>query len=247
MPYKFLLSLMLLLGGVSGSLKAQQDTIAVVSEEWPPYNFTNEQGEFTGISTDIVKAVLAEAKLNYKIEVYPWSRAFAMARDNKNTLLYTVYRVGDRLDKFQWICPLVKNEGFAVYSLAKRKDIKFNNLGQAKKYRIGTLRSGGGYDVLKHAGFIEGENMDIATDEYANIRKLFKQRVDLILQEVEPLKLRLEELGFSHTEVKKVFSIVPDGGQAGCMAFSNDTSKAMVERVRAALKKVLAQRALNKE
>lgn len=242
MPNKFVLSFLLLLVAISNQLHAQQDSITVVSEEWPPYNYTNEQGEFTGISTEIVKAVLTEAKLNYHIEVYPWSRAFSMARDNKNTLLYTVYRVGDRLDKFQWICPLIKNEGFAVYALSNRNDVAFSNLGEAKKYRIGTLRSGGGYDVLKHAGFIVGENLDIATDEYANIRKLFKQRVDLILQEVEPLKLRLKELGFAESAVKKVFSIVPEGGQVGCMAFSNDTPKVMVERVKKALQKVLSQR-----
>lgn len=247
MSKRYLVSFLLLLCLFSRVVFAHPERITVVSEEWPPYNYTNEKGEFIGISTEIVKAVLTEAQLEYHIEVYPWNRAFNKARDNKNTLLYTIYRVGDRIDKFQWICPLVKNEGFAVYALAERRDIQLQQLSDAKKFRIGTLRSGGGYDVLKHAGFLEGKNMDIATDELANIRKLFKQRVDLIIQEVEPLKLRLKELELPQVAVKKVFSIVPDGGQAGCMAFSNDTPKAMVERVRAALKKVLAQRTLNKE
>lgn len=227
---------------LSFSSIAAQHTIKVVTEEWPPYNYTNSEGKLTGIATQIVKEVLQEAELDYIIGVYSWGRAFTMARDNKNTLLYTVYKVGDRLDKFQWVCPLIQTKGVAIYALADREDIQLKSLNDAKQYTIGTIQYGGGYDLLMHAGFEPGKHIDVATDELANIRKLLRKRVDLIIQEVEPLKLRLNKLGLPASSVKRVYSVLPDGDQSGCMAFSKDTSKEIVDKVRKALVTVTKKR-----
>jgi len=224
---------------------AEQDSITVVSEEWPPYNYTNKKGRFTGIATKILEEVLTEANINYDIEVYSWNRAYVMARDNKNTLLYTVYRIGNRIDEFQWICPLVHTRGVAIYAMADRDDITLDTLNDAKKFLTGTVSTGVSYDLLIHAGFKYGEHFDIASDDYANIRKLTKQRIDLIIQEVEPLKLRMQKLGLASSIVKKVYTVIPDDGQIGCMAFSLDTSKELIERIKKALIRVKDKHSAN--
>ncbi len=206
--------------------------INVVTEEWPQYNYTDSSGKPAGIATQIVKEVLEEAQINCNIEFYSRSRAFALSRDNKNTLLYTVYKVGDRLDKFQWVCPLIQTTGIAIYSLSDREDINLKSLDDAKKYTIGRIYEGGGYDLLIHAGFESGRHIDVATDEYTNIRKLLKKHVALVIQEVDTLKFRLKILGPSSTTIKRSIHVLPDSEQSGYMAFSNDTSKELDDWVK---------------
>lgn len=239
---QLLSSAVLTLSLLATNVLAQQQKIRVVTEEWPPYNYTDQNGEVTGIATSILKEALQEADLEYQIEVYSWSRAFALARDNPSTLLYTIYKIGDRVDKFQWICPLITTRGVAFFALAEREDIKLHSLNDAKKYLTGSIAAGVNYDFLLHEGFKYGEHFDIATDEYANLRKLFKRRIDLIIQEVEPLKLRMKEQGLPYSALKRVYTVIPNDGQIGCMAFSNDTSKELVDLVKKSLSAVKNRR-----
>ena len=46
------------------------DTIKILTEEFPPYNFT-EQGKLTGFSTEVVEAVLKEIKVPGNFQSLP--------------------------------------------------------------------------------------------------------------------------------------------------------------------------------
>ena len=54
--------------------------ISVVTEDWPPYNYLDENGEMTGYSTKVVKKVLEKANVQYDIRLYPWARSYEMAQ-----------------------------------------------------------------------------------------------------------------------------------------------------------------------
>ena len=64
---------------VSGAAFAQANPfwLVLATEEYPPYNMSGPNGTVTGISTDIVRAVLDAAGYDYEISVYPWARAIA--------------------------------------------------------------------------------------------------------------------------------------------------------------------------
>ena len=69
-------------------------SIAVVTEDWEPYNYL-ENNEVVGISTTVVRKVLNKAGIgiNGGIQMYPWARAYKMVKENKNTLIYTIIRL----------------------------------------------------------------------------------------------------------------------------------------------------------
>lgn len=71
-----------LVGVLSGAaaLSAMAQTITVVTEEYPPYNFRDADKKITGMATEVVEAVLKRAKLDYKVDIYPWARAYQMAQ-----------------------------------------------------------------------------------------------------------------------------------------------------------------------
>lgn len=52
--------------------------LAILTEEFPPYNYTQD-GRLRGISTDILRLMLAQAGMDAQadsFQVLPWSRAY---------------------------------------------------------------------------------------------------------------------------------------------------------------------------
>lgn len=87
---------------------ADRTDLSVVSEDWPPYNYLGSNGDPQGLSTDIVKAVLRQAGLPARIQIYPWARALFLARNKPNTLIYSMARSREREAHFIWIGELVR-------------------------------------------------------------------------------------------------------------------------------------------
>lgn len=219
-----------------------KNSITVVTEEWPPYNYTNSDGEFVGLATDVLKEVLHEANIDYQIKVLSWHRAYKLAQESSHTLIYTIYKADNRLAQFQWICPLVITSGLNIYALKSRDDIHLSTLNDAKNYSVATTSRSVTHDYLILKGFEEGNNLDIGTDELANIRKLFKGRVDLIIQDEKPFKLRLRNAGLSFAKIKKVLPLFPEQENRSCMAMSLTTPKPLVDKIRKALNTVTIRR-----
>jgi len=69
--------------------------IRVVTEKLPPYNIA-ENEVVTGLSTEIVQAVMAGLGLNPKIETLPWARAYDLAQHSDNVLIYSMARTQER-------------------------------------------------------------------------------------------------------------------------------------------------------
>ncbi|XOV81218.1 MAG: substrate-binding periplasmic protein [Aestuariibacter sp.] len=212
--------------------------IHIVTEHWPPFNYLNDKGEVEGIATDVVKKVMTEAGYSYEISLLSWSRAYQRAKNDKNVLIYTIFKLENREEDFQWICPLIETGGAKVFALASREDIKIESLNDLKGYSVGVLGSGWSYEFLKFYGFVAGEHLDIVKDEMANIRKLFAGRIDLIVQEPELISNRLEIVGKSKSDIRSVFKLGAENSQSGCMAMSLDTPSDVVKTLRSALVKV---------
>ena len=51
-------------------LPCHAESIKVVTEEYPPYNFT-QNGKIIGSATTVLTAILDKAKLDYEIKSYP--------------------------------------------------------------------------------------------------------------------------------------------------------------------------------
>ena len=214
------------------------DRLTVVTEHWPPFNYINEHGEVDGRSTAIVREVLKEANIAYKIKQLSWTRAYNTAKDKKNVLIYTIFRQAHREKHFQWICPLIQTSGVKMFGLSSRKDLVVNKLEDAKQYRLGVYGTGWTMEYLKSNGFEIGVHLDVATNETLNIKKLLAGRVDFIVQEQDMVHHRLKTMGVDINQVKAVFPLVAVESQEGCMAMSKDTPKETVDSIRKALHKV---------
>ncbi len=169
----FLVYLYLLAG-----VPAWSQSIQVVTEEFPPYNYT-EDGRITGLSTEVVMAACKAVSLSTRLVVYPWARAYEIAKNRPNTLIFSIARTQKREPLFQWAGSVAPVQT-CLFALKDRTDIQFNKLEKAKKYYIITQLKGHIAQTLLQRGFIEGKNLFAITSTDRAYLMLRSGRGDLV-------------------------------------------------------------------
>ncbi len=231
MRMRQLITILSILGLTICFVNAQE--LTVVTEEYPPFNFT-ENGHVKGESTEIVRAALKKAGIKAEILVYPWARAYAMALNKENVLIYSIARTPEREKLFKWIGPVATAPDVCLFKLKERKDIRIQSLDDAKKYRIGVVR---GWADHQHLVKLSFERIDDVSNDDANIKKLFAGRVDLIVGTYIQLPDQLKRLGLSPDKTENT-KVVLSKGEDYYMAFSKQTKDELVEKTRAAFAEI---------
>jgi len=209
------------------------DPLRVVTEHWPPFNH-QENGEVVGLSSEIVRATLERAGLNYQIEVLPWARAYRRASQTPNTLIYTIARTAEREAQFKWIGPFAERR-IHLFKLKTRQDIQISRFEDLKAYRIAIYYEDATHQELLKLGF-PPEQLALITAENSNTLMLARGRVDLIPGNAFSLAHQLEEPDMqgilNYQELEKAWLLFDQGGYY--MAFNRETPDELVERVRQA-------------
>ncbi len=65
------------------------ETISVVTESTYPYRYL-ENDKVVGITVNLVEAVLNRANLDYQISIYPWAKAYKIAKTTPNVLIFSM-------------------------------------------------------------------------------------------------------------------------------------------------------------
>ncbi|GAA3948560.1 substrate-binding periplasmic protein [Allohahella marinimesophila] len=215
------------------------EPMTVLTTDFPPYSFSDD-GKVSGLSTEIVQAILARANIqttSYK--VYPWARAYTLARTGRNTLIFSIARSTQREDMFQWVGPLAPYQ-INLYKLRSRKDIRIEDVQQAKLYQVG----GEYLDIkqlyLKSEGFEEDWNIELERTAALNVRKLFAGRIDLLPVSSTSLPFIVRKEGFDPADLEVAISL-DEISSPLYMAFSLDVPSDVVARAE------LAFRALTQE
>lgn len=168
-------ALVLLASGVYSAL-TYAHAITAVTEELPPYNMTVD-GELTGMGTEVVKAVLEEAGEDVRIRSMPWARAYDIALNNENVLIYSIARTPQREPLFKWVGVIAPTRWFLFSLPGTEFDLK--TLDDARQYQIATVKADVGEQYLIDKGFAVGRNLQSSNKYEHNYQKLKAGRVDL--------------------------------------------------------------------
>ncbi|MCQ4289227.1 transporter substrate-binding domain-containing protein [Pseudomonas stutzeri] len=228
--------LALLLGSQPASAGAD---IIVVTEELPPYNMTVD-GKLTGMATEVVQAVLDEVGEQAHIQSMPWARAYDIALNSENVLIYSIARTPQREALFKWVGVIAPTR-WHLFSLPG-KQFHLKNLDDARRYQIATVKQDVGEEYLLDRGFVIGQNLQSSNKYEHNYKKLKAGRVDLwISNDLNAHYLVRQASGNPDETAVAQLELDDLGGADGlCMAFSQSTSDEVVERFREALAKVRA-------
>ncbi len=173
-------------------LSAQEKKLLVLTEEWPPYNYT-ENGTLKGFSVEIVQHIIRDMKRKASIEVFPGMRATKILKINPDAMFISMFRTPEREKEYKWIGPLIDSS----IHFYKRKNtaLEINTLEDAKTVGVIASRQAG---IVRNLLLAKGfSNLDdTARNGWDVYRKLLAGRCDLGISD-SPLGVKyiLKRLG----------------------------------------------------
>lgn len=205
-------------------------TVSILTEEYPPYNFKNDQGEVDGINTQKVKAALKKLNLNIPLQIQPWARAYETTKEGENVFLYTCSRTPQREDEFKWVTVLSKSD-VSVYAL-KSKAVKINSLEDLRKHKMSGVRGYRYLPFLAEKGFTEdGGNLDLTSSDETNLKKLMTDRVDMMISNSDQIAFLAKKTNVDLSNLEKVYEFEPLLTE-GYLVTGKNTSDAVVAEIR---------------
>jgi polar amino acid transport system substrate-binding protein len=210
-------------------------SLRIVTEELPPYNMTLN-GQVTGLGTEVVQAVLKEAGLaDTPIQVMPWARAYDIALNQENVLIYSITRTPQREKRFKWVGVIAPTRWY-LFSLGGRT-LPVKTLDDARRYQTATVNEDAGEQYLVDKGFKLGQNLQSSNRYERNYEKLKGGRVDLWIANELNATWLARQAGDDPARILQRALALPDLGSEGGldMAFSLKTPDALVERFRKGL------------
>lgn len=210
--------------------------LRIVTEELPPYNMT-QGGLVTGMSTEVVQAVLKDVGIPAPaIQSMPWARAYDIALNSENVLIYSITRTPQREKLFKWVGVIAPTQWY-LFARSGRNLPALKSVEEARKHQIATVNEDVGEQYLVAKGFVIGRNLQSSNKYEFNYEKLKLGRVDYwIANELNATWLS-RQAGDDPEQMLVRALPLPDlmQDEGLNMAFSLKTPDAVVERFRRSL------------
>lgn len=229
MRLRYSLLLILLLGQ-----GAEAATVRAVTEQT---SFTwLADGRVSGPATAVVERTLALAGISdYRVELYPWARAYDLALHEPGVLIYLIARTPAREAQFQWVGEVMRLR-YYFYRLANRAEVRIDGLDDARAYRLGVMRDDVRHQYLQNHGF---QRLVVSGQQKDNFSRLLSGQVDaLLLPELDATHF-CQAAGSACPGLQRLAAL-EDLDTPLYMAFSATTPAPLVERLREAFAKLKA-------
>lgn len=210
---------------------AEVPALRVVTELSPPHQ-TMKEGKVGGVSTQIVLATLQQARVESRIEVYPWARAFYIASSTPNVLIYNMARTPEREQEFHWIGP-VANYRLGLVRLTERTDLQPNHIKDLGSAVIAVQRGDFATLYLQQQGMRIGKELQLSADILESWRLLMKGKVDYVIDDKAALALMERQLSQPEGSTRFVLAI-PALEQWTYLAASKGTDPQVVKKLQQA-------------
>ena len=217
---------------------AAADEITVVTEILPPWQ-TYDGREIGGIATEVVEATLREADVEAKVKAYPWARAYRIARQEPNVLIYSMVRTPEREHLFKWV-GVIGSVKEHFFQMANRTDIRLSTIADAKQYLTIIPRDDFRHEFLTGQGFKEKKAFHLVNRQDQALRMLYAGRGDLVLDDELTLAYELRRLKLDLNKIKKTL-FIPEMSVDFEMAFSRQTPDHLVQKIRDGLAAIKAR------
>ena len=213
------------------SATAFGETLQVVTEEYPPYNYT-EDGKVVGFCTDVVKEILKRAKLDdHSIKSLPWAESYQKAQTEPNVLIYSMGRNVEREPLFKWVDVIARTEVY-LYKLKSRPEVKIKTFDDVKKYKIGAVKDDFRAQWLMKQGL--KDQLTLVADDRQNMKDLFARKIDIFpIGEYVAYNIAHQE-GRAFSGLEKAM-YVKDMSADLYVAFSKETPDVTVEKCKLAM------------
>lgn len=162
-------------------INSEELKLQIVTEDWAPYNYM-DNGRLTGFSVEIVNELMSMMGKNYEINLYPGVRSKNKLTNDKNVIMFSLFRTLERESLYKWIGPI---DSGSIYFYKRSDDpLTILTIDDAKKVKSISCRYAGLIpDLLRSIGF---NNLDTtATDSEQVYKKLLLGRGSLGISDTD--------------------------------------------------------------
>jgi len=210
---------------------AKSTAVFGVSQELPGIIEEDDNEKIVGPLFERVQNALKKANLPENMAIYPWPRAYEMAKKNKNYYIFPIAKNEEREKHFIFV-GVVFNINTYLYQRSLN-DIKIKSLEDAKKYSLCVVRNDVRDQYLIKKGFT---NIIRFADQESMVNGLNARKCDLAIcaENIEFIwKKSLKEK--IDGQIKKVF-LVKDIDPKRYLAFNKDSDKELIDKFTLVLK-----------
>ena len=205
--------------------------LQVVTEEWPPYNYTNQKGQVVGRATSQVVRLLNAAKIDFDLLSYPWSRSMQQAKNNPNTMIYSIFQTAERLNDFVWLCPLIESPKMHLFRLQARQDLQLASIEQLAGQSVAVIKDDFADQLFKQRGSSLDVHIDNLSSGHVNFKKLMAGRIDFMVSSEFTMLEHLKRNDLDEHLVVAQIPIITAVKEPLCMAFNKQTDPLIIAKI----------------
>lgn len=231
-----LLSLLLV---VAGGARAETDTeIYLYTENYGHYNYSlngrdyeHWRDDIGGTSTELVKAIMAEAGIRYRMRLRNWHVGYERTLNRPDYGLFSTARTESRENLFHWIGPIAQYN-WVLFRYAGN-DLSIDSLDDLQGLRIG------GYEDDAATLFLQSQGLPVSTlpNDSLNPKRLGQGQIDVWIASDASAYRLAEESGYPDIEPALIIRTVDM-----YLAMNPQTDPALLQRLEQAYRQVVNQR-----
>ncbi|MCC2604789.1 substrate-binding periplasmic protein [Planctobacterium marinum] len=177
-----------------------------MTEEYPPYNYHNSSGELTGLSVELLIAILANmgSPISKKeILVIPWARAYKDTLHNPHAAIFTMTKSNYREPLFQFSSPILTSK---ISVITLKTATRLNSVAQMNTLNVGVVRNDIGEQLLVKHGLNNTTTVKLPTSLEV-IKMLLLKRIDVVAIDENIAKFEFNRLGKSENDLTVHFTL----------------------------------------
>ncbi len=219
----------LLTCAVSAWAPACAADLTAYTEEWAPYNFS-QNGVVKGIATDVLRSACTQAGLDCEFKVVPWARAMVMVTRTPHTALYTTARKPSREQDFVWVGPLLPRTTWVFVN--NQSSARINDFASLGKSRVGVVRDEASQADLMAAG-VPAEAFTMQSSNAHVLRLMVSGAVDAMVDTEVGMAWNLRDTAQPAQTVVKKMKLSDEG--AYYFALNRNTKPSVVRDLQVAV------------
>lgn len=211
------------------------DSLEYKTEISPPFNFSDAQGQPTGLAVESLRMTWQYSNTPPQpIRILPWARGYQELNSKHNVVLFATARTPEREVLFKWACP-IDNSDFVLLGRAADK-LNLSSIEQIKNFKIAVVRSTVSNQLLRERGLdesnlVEANRLSQAAKMLASGRThLFATNKLVGYQTLKNLNLDLKDFNVAFVLDSKPL----------CYAFSRQVPDRDIDRFQQALDRARA-------
>jgi polar amino acid transport system substrate-binding protein len=214
------------------SAQANAQKIKAYTEEWPPYNFIRDN-QLVGVSTDILRHICADTKIECDMQMVPWTRAYKTVLETPDTVIYTISRIPVREKQFSWIGPILPRSMW-IYARAEVA-AKIHTLKDIANFRIGAIREEASLSELLEAG-VPSSSIQIFNTNTDEMRMLKAGKIDIVANTEIGMQQNQKSFGIAASAMKRMMKL--NDGAALYFGMNLNSNKELVAKLQASVDKM---------